>query len=385
MRLARPGTSLGGKAMKRKVHISIVLVVSIMLVFSGVAIASGTPIPPGPETDLPDYIRQPAVAKPLPSLGVPQNPNIAPNPFFIAHSDIWMSDAADLPGPLGRNPVVSSTNLAGIERDTWIASGGNMAFDSHGRPLVFLFGIDWASVALLDPDTLDVVSSYPLKATPGIGGEGAQKVPFSAWSIYAYLDNRDQIHIVSESKKLLTVAETGSPDHPVLEQVGEVYDLSPLVDLTGDRITGVVVDFQGRYWINLGTSSKIYLLNPKTVKAPIKELPYVWLDIDEDYDEATRNGSALTREGAAYIVTTEAMYRVDADADDNLSIVWKEPYDSIGVVRPGQYELGSGTTPTILAEGKYVAITDNAPQLQVVVYRTARDEELEPGQQRVVC
>ena len=107
------------------------------------------------------------------------------------------------------------------------------------------------------------------------------------------------------------------------------------------------------------------------------------LDHDGDGDEFTRNGMALTREGAAYVVTTEAMYRVDAGPDDELSIVWQEPYDSIGVVRPGQYELGSGTTPTVLGEGKYVAITDNAPQLQVVVYRT--DEKLDPGEERVVC
>ncbi len=38
-----------------------------------------------------------------------------------------------------------------------------------------------------------------------------------------------------------------------------------------------------------------------------------------------------------------------------------------------------------LTKAKYVAITDNAEQLQVVVYRTAPDEELEPDQQRVVC
>jgi hypothetical protein len=63
--------------------------------------------------------------------------------------------------------------------------------------------------------------------------------------------------------------------------------------------------------------------------------------------------------------------------------VWQEPYDSIGVVRPGQYELGSGTSPTILGEGQYVAITDNAPQMQVVVYRT--DARLDPGEKRVVC
>lgn len=370
------------KSKVRNQSMSVALIVAGILALVVPAAAGIGEIPPGPETVLPDYIGQPAVARPLPNSGVPQNPNIAPNPFFLAHSDIWMSDTADLPGPLGRNPVVSSTSLAEIERDSWIASGGNMAFDSHGRPVVFLYGIDWASVALLDPDTLDVVSSYPLKATPGIGGEGAQQTPFSAWSIYAYLDNRDQIHIISESKKLLTIAETGSPDHPVLEEVGEGYDLSQLLEPT-DRVTGVVVDFQGRYWIWVGTSAKVYLLNPETAPAQIEELPHVLLDYDGDHDEKIRNGIALAREAAAYIVTSEAMYRVDADADDNLDIVWQEPYDSIGVVRPGQYELGSGTTPTILGEGQYVAITDNAEQLQVVVYRT--DEQLDPGEERKVC
>src|SRR5512147_1562462 len=175
----------------RKRSMSVALVLTAILALVVPAAAGVGEIPPGPETSLLDYIGQPAVAKPLPNSGAPQNPNVAPNPFFLAHSDIWMSDTADLAEPLGRNPVVSSTSLPEIERTSWIASGGNMAFDSHGRPVVFLFGIDWASVALLDPDTLDVVSSYPLKATLGLGGEGAQKTPRSAWSIYAYLDNRD--------------------------------------------------------------------------------------------------------------------------------------------------------------------------------------------------
>jgi hypothetical protein len=104
------------------------------------------------------------------SPGADGDPGIAPNPFFVAHSDIWMSDTADLPGPLGRNPVV------------------------------FAYDIDWASVALLDPDGLDVASSCPLTATPGLGGEGARKIPLSALSVYGHLDNRDQIHIVSGSR-----------------------------------------------------------------------------------------------------------------------------------------------------------------------------------------
>ena len=52
-------------------------------------------------------------------------------------------------------------------------------------------------------------------------------------------------------------------------------------------------------------------------------------------------------------------------------------------VKDGQYELGTGTTPTVLGEGKYVAITDNAEQMKVVVFRT--DDPLDPGEERIVC
>ena len=42
-----------------------------------------------------------------------------------------------------------------------------------------------------------------------------------------------------------------------------------------------------------------------------------------------------------------------------------------GIVKPSQVDAGSGTTPTIMDNG-YVAITDNADPMNVVVYRTAK-------------
>jgi hypothetical protein len=91
---------------------------------------------------------------------------------------------------------------------------------------------------------------------------------------------------------------------------------------------------------------------------------------------------AITRDGV-YVVTMKKMYRLGLDAEGKPQIVWEAGYDNSGNMKPGQYNAGSGTTPTILGEGKYVAITDNAEQMQVVVYRT--DEQLDPGEDRVVC
>ena len=64
---------------------------------------------------------------------------------------------------------------------------------------------------------------------------------------------------------------------------------------------------------------------------------------------------------------------------------WCGPSRTIRLARSrtGQYELGSGTSPTVLGEGKYVAITDNARPMKVVVYRT--DPRLDPNEERIVC
>jgi hypothetical protein len=150
-----------------------------------------------------------------------------------------------------------------------------------------------------------------------------------------------------------------------------------------------MLDWQGRIWLStLGSEirpARLYLLNPATARPPYTDVNVKYVEMGQH--ELIRNTVAVTKAGvdraAAYVVTSAQMYRVDAGPDDQPYVVWSEPYESIGEVRDGQYELGSGTSPTILGEGKYVAITDNAPQLQVVVYRT--DAKLDPGEKRVVC
>jgi hypothetical protein len=372
--------------MKGKVFKSIVLVIVTLLIVAGGVSASGSDeIPWAGPTSLPDYIGAPAKAHPTANSGVPQNPFAAPNPFSHSHSDIWMSDTADIAGPLGRNPVILSTTLPGMHQNSWLVPTGSFSIDSHGRLILNTYGVDEARVVLVDPDTLEVLASKELEVIKGDPfGQGDQKMLQSLFSIYGALDDRDQLNIVSGNKKIVTLQVIDTPSGPEFKE-GDSYDLDELTKPTdklpqGDGISGAIMDFQGRYWINMRNSANIFLLNPATFK-DIGDLKSVNLGDGE----FTRNGMALTREGAAYIVTTEAMYRVDAGADDQPRIVWRQEYDTIGIVRSGQYELGSGTTPTILGEGKYVAITDNAEQMQVVVYRTAMDEELKPDQNRVVC
>ena len=75
------------------------------------------------------------------------------------------------------------------------------------------------------------------------------------------------------------------------------------------------------------------------------------------------------------------MYRFKAERQAaRPRVIWQKRYPNSGIVKPSQVNAGSGTTPTIMDNG-YVAITDNADPMNVVVYRTAR--KLDKGEKRV--
>jgi hypothetical protein len=106
----------------RKRSMSVALVVTVVLALVASVVAGAEEIPPGPSTSLPDYIGALAKAHPTANSAVPQDPFLAPYPFTHAHSDIWMSDTANIAGPLGRNPEVLSSTLADARQypDYWL-------------------------------------------------------------------------------------------------------------------------------------------------------------------------------------------------------------------------------------------------------------------------
>ena len=100
-------------------------------------------------------------------------------------------------------------------------------FDSHGRLLTTCFAPHEATVVLADPDTLQVLSTYPLETPPGpvYKSTGRQVIMRSTGASYAYLDAQDRLTSVSGGKKIVTLAEAGTGVNPVL-QLSHTYDLS---------------------------------------------------------------------------------------------------------------------------------------------------------------
>jgi len=331
-----------------------------------------SPITPGPATVLPDYLGEPAKGWPLPDSRIPQNPFLAPNPYGYVHNDTWNSETLDIAGPLGRNPEILSSTLVPPRQYAFLYMSGTIGFDSLGHMVLISLGYLESFVMLVDPVSLSVLCFFDVQ-----GGDESS----SLGSSYFYIDDRDRVTIVNGPFKIITLREAGTEARPVLERVPErEYDLAQLAPPPvpiDDRLAGIMVDWQGRIWFQTAGAGaqppRVGLINPATY-------PEVkWVNLVPG--ERICNGFAITKT-ATYVLTSERMCEMAAGPDNQPYIVWSELYDTTGKLKPGQYSLGSGTSPTILGNGKYVAITDNADPMKVVVYRTG--SKLRPNENRVV-
>jgi len=340
----------------------------------GVAAAHSavTSIPSEP-TDMPDFIGAPVKAWPVADSRVPQNPFLAPNPLGGVHLDGWNSDTADIAGPLGHDPVVWTSQMAPPRAVVTVPIGATQAFDSRGRPVVAFSNSVEAGVVLLDPVSLKKLTSYPLQPAAGLNGLG---------SCYFYVDNRDRVVIANGADRVLVLREGGTAERPRFEKEQE-YDLSGGVVPDGDRLAGLMVDWQGRIWFDTRGSADPD--NPRTPRVgvidPATYPDIKWIGLDPDVLQQVSNTMAVTKE-SAFVVSSLKLYEISAGADNQPHVVWSEPYETTGLLKSGQYSLGSGTSPTIFGNGKYVAIADNAEQTHVVVYRTGA--KLSPNEKRRV-
>ncbi len=350
------------------------LVIPVTLAFTGVAHAVTPAVPitsTGPAPTLPSFVGHVVVAHPVSGVGPAwQDPFMAPNPSNRVHNDAWASDDyTTRSGPLGHHLTTFST---AIGRDCI-----TLAFNHQGQIVGTCTDLSHGpGLYLLDPDTLDTLAFHQLPFVPPPAN--TNPATNTTGGAYFYLDNRDRVVLAASNRHILVVALVHHGRTPAFQQVAE-YDPTPCLS-PGDRMPSVLPDAEGRLWFVGRYQGAVGVLDPKTGKCRSVIL-----------HQEIENSFAVGRDGA-YIVTDKAMYKFRAGTNLRPKIVWKSRYRNIGVQKVGQFNAGSGTTPTLIgaasarpktAMAKYVAITDNADPMDVVVYRT--DDRLGARQRRVVC
>ena len=308
-------------------------------------------------TTQPRYQGAPATAQQLAHTKAPRNPFMAPNPRSNIHNDTWMTDAYRWAGPLGRNPAAFSNAMPP-------ALCGSLTFHSRGYLVSVCPSLVAApQVRVIDPHSLELLATYDMPNAPDPPGTKAYQN--FAGGGYFFLDARDRIWSATKTSHLFVLQV--SHDGRSITKTHD-YDLTSVLE-PDERISSALPDFRGRIWFVSKKNGKVAILNTKTRRIRAIRL-----------GEDIQNSFAVDRRGI-YIVSSKRMYRFGA-RHGKPRVQWKATYANSGIVKPGQADAGSGTTPTIM-KGGYVAITDNADPMNVVVYRRAL--RLRRGQRRVVC
>lgn len=302
--------------------------------------ALAAPIPEGPNS-LPAFIGKPATPAPVYAPDPPRHPHMAPNGRSNLHDDAYMTDTHQGPGPLGNGPERLSTFLS--------HECGSLTFDSKNRIVAICVGLEGPFLVMFDSKTLAVLAQMPLP--PRQGASTGVFTDFSGGG-YFYLDDQDRVVAPTNSRHVFVLGETAQPGFELQHD----YDLTSVVP-QGDKVISALPDWAGRIWF-ASSQGVAGFVDPST--GEIKSI---------DTKEPIGNSFAVDETGGVFIVTDKAMYRFDA-SPSGVATTWREPYDNIGVRKPGQTEIGSGTTPTLMGSD-YVAITDNADPMNIVVYRRA--------------
>src|SRR5215208_150722 len=333
----------------------------VAAVVAGPTAVAATPMPQN-QSDLSGlqlFTGHKAKPHPVAAPRVPRHPFMAANGRNAVHNDAYQTDTYRNSGPLGSNLRVFSQSFDG--KGGLGSCGITIAFDKRGRLVTTCISATSVELRLMKPDLTTVATHAlpPRVIPPGVN-------PFqSPGGAYFYVDNKDRA-VVSMGRQVFVIAIKGN----TLKRV-KTYDLSSAIPAE-DQLNSALPDWSGRLWFVSREHGIVGDLDPATGRV---------LGTHRT-GEAIGNSFAMDETGGVFIVTDKAQYRFDATRSGKPKLTWRVRYKNVGRKKPGQFDAGSGTTPTLMGK-RYLSIADNAARMNVVVMRRAK--QLRRGQRRVVC
>lgn len=324
---------------------SMIVALAAMTVPSSAAPYPGYGTTPIPGTDThPDVVGKTVVAEGLAFEQVPQHPYLAKGDVSNTHLNAYQTDATTFTGPSGNAPSVSSVFLAG--------ESGTQTFDSFGHLVTVVITPIRNVLTVFDPTTMAVLSTFEFPIAQGVlDSGGSTNVGGGA---YFYLDERDRAMVSTRDGEIYAVGIRADGSSFLDRKV----DVSGFL-AEGDEAHSTMPDWTGRIWFTTGNG----------IVGAISGFDNNSPDVrTRDLGEPIKKSFAADSDGSMSIVTDAALYRFVADETGMPTPDWRAEYPNDGVKKPGKLSAGAGSTPTLLNEG-WVATTDNADPVNVVVYR----------------
>lgn len=276
-----------------------------------------------------------------------EHPFLAPNPNSNIHEDGAMTDAYFDRGVIDpRKARVIRRHLGGV--------CASQMTDSRSRIIATCVNPTSVKLHVLEPKTLKVLASKHVADRPF-------RIDFAtnfAGGGYAVLDEADRVILPTSDGRITrwSIAnEKGEPEISLLDE----FDVSSIL-AKDEGINSALPDISGQWWI-VGQLGSVGVLDMTSKQ--VEGMRFKDADIE--------NSFAVARDGGAYIVTSKELVFMTIQ-DGAPKVQWSEKYDQGTRRKPGQTSRASGTTPTLMLDERYVAITDNAdPRMNVLVYDTA--------------
>jgi len=316
---------------------------------------------------VPNFIGHEATPNKILAPAIPQNPHMSEGAWAAHHNDTYMSDTYFTSGPLGHSPIVSSAYFP-LDADNPMGLVTGITFDEDGLLVASInrvnldAGFGWVQLRLIDPDNLDTLALLDFPKEPVSGTDWR---PAGA---YFYQDQLYRIVIGTYEHNIVVVSHNDTAPFQFTQEM--TYTLGGAFP-AGDAFQALQPDFSGRLWFT-SKGGVVGTLDMGTGTVFTMTLPA---------GERIANGHSADETGGVYIASTRAMYRFDADQNGAPTITWRETYDAGTYMKPGQVDIGTGTTPTLMGT-EFVTIADNAdPRMHVLVYRRAKVVE----GSRLVC
>ena len=341
-----------------------------------------TPLPLSTEgIDLTATIDPDFKPKALPPTGEPQHPLMAATDTSVMHSGGWESDVHPAAAAFTDNPKIMSRRVGGLAA----RQCATFTFTSKGYPLILCGGLTSFQLQLIDPNNFDRLAKIDLPMRPSTFESMVKKDPeiifMDTSSAYFFLDNQDRAIIADSDQRIRRIGPIEKDGKWEFKEY-DSWDMNAYVPNDCfrpsntkpkgecDALTTIMPDYNGLIWW-VTRNGRIGSLDPETGTV-----------IATDFGgEEVQNSFALAKNGA-YVVTDHAMYRMELEEGMPVQR-WRLEYDRGTGRKVGSINQGSGTSPTIFGDGKYVTWTDNADDKIAII--VAHTEFVPAGKTRQIC
>ena len=304
----------------------------------------------------------------IPAPPVYQNPYMTDNNYSEIHLNSYQTDTFSVPGPASfAHQTVQQKlikPLGGIAGSIAVDTDNNLLVTIRVAPQHTPGGgfMSTHTLLLLDPTTLKVLASKILSSTPPTG------VTFSGGG-YFYLNNDNQVVNVTTQGEI-QIYSIGQGDDGQWEfKPVQQYNVKSALKGDDDTLNSVLPDStkSGNLWF-ISKDGAVGYVNPTTGHM---------FSTSISPGETISKSFATDGQGRVFVVSDRALYCFQALPSGGIQELWRTPYD-YGTRRrpkPGQIQIGSGTTPTCFddfAGNEFVTIADNADKfMHVNVYNRA--------------